>query len=214
MIRIMIVDDHSLVVAGLSEIILNTKGMEVVAQAHCGMDAVNLARTNRIDVVILDIQLPDLSGLHVTKKLLKIQPHLKILVLTGIMHDIFPVRLLAAGARAYLNKSTDHNTLLRTIRAIHRGEQIIAPEIATRLAFAKVEKKALSPFDKLSNQELEIVMMTVRGMKPNAIAEHLHLSIATVHSYRNAIFKKARVEHDVALTFLAIKEGILDAEKS
>ena len=214
MMRIMLVDDHAVVLAGLSEIVRTAKDMEVVGHANNATEALQCMRTHPADVVLLDIQLPDLSGLYVTHALLQRAPQTKVIILTSAISDFFPVRLFAAGVWGYLHKSTNATEILSAIRSVVIGDRVVAPELATRLALARVEPCTLSEFEVLSDKALEVAMMVVRGIASSEIAKHLHLSVATVHSYRSTIFKKMGVSNDVALAKLALEEGIISANST
>ena len=212
MIRLMIVDDHALIRAGLSAIIENARGIKVVAQASTAAEALQAARTHTIDVLLLDLELQGVSGLYVTRKWPTIQASTKILVLTSTVSTFFPYRLFSAGAHGYLNKSTKPQELCTAIRTLHRGGRVVEETLANRLAFAVMSPETHSAFSVLSDSVLEIVWLTVRGFKLSRIAQMMHLSVASVHGYRHTMFQQLGVRNDVALTRLALKEGIIDPD--
>ena len=209
MIRLMIVDDHALVRAGLNAIIQNDRGIKVVAQASTAAEALQAARTETIDVLLLDLELQGVSGLYVTRKWSTIQASTKILILTSTVSTFFPYRLFSAGDCGYLNKTTKPQELCTAIHTLHQGGRVVEEKLANRLAFAVMNPEPLSAFSVLSDSVLEIAGLTVRGYKPSRIAQMMHLSVATVHVYRHTMFNQLGIRNDIGLTRLAIKEGIL-----
>ncbi|EKD77773.1 MAG: response regulator GacA, partial [uncultured bacterium] len=152
------------------------------------------------------------GGFEATRKLLRVDPDIKVLILTICDNDLYPARLLQAGAAGYITKGASMDEMVRAIRAIYAGQRYISTEIANRLAFRHVTDKEPSPFDLLSERELQVMMMITRGTSVQTIAESLHLSAKTVNSYRYRIFRKLKVTNDVALTLLAIRYGIVESE--
>ncbi len=214
MIKTILIEDHSLVRAGIRQMLKEVKGIQVVGEAGTGNEGVQLVRDLHPHVVILDFKLPDISGLEVTNKLLRIDPDIKILIVSSAINNLFPFRLLEAGAQGYLTKDTSKEELVRAIKAVSVGQRVISPEIASRLALAKVDHKSDAAFHDLSDREMEVMMMVIRGVLVKDIADKLHLSPKTVHSYRSRIFEKLNVKNDVALTLLAIRHGVIGLEEA
>lgn len=212
MIKIILVDDHELVRKGVGHILNNTNGMQVIAEVGNGTDAIKQVRALDPDIVLLDLKLPDISGLEVTEKLLRYNPDIKIIVLSAVKNDLYPFRLLEAGARGYLTKQCSPDELVSAVKTVHAGQRMISPAIAHQLAIAKIEGKSDSKFGKLSNKEMEVMSMVVRGEPVNDIANQLNLSPKTVNSYRYRIFDKLDIQNDVELTLLAIQHGMIDID--
>ena len=212
MINVLLVDDHDLVRAGIRKILDDVSGIKVVGEANSGEEAVKVARKLRPHVVLMDVKMPGIGGFEATRKLVRIDPDMKVLVLTICDNELYPARLLQAGAAGYITKGASMEEMVRAIKAIHAGQRYISSEIANRLAFRHVADKEESLFDLLSERELQVMMMITRGTNVQIIAESLHLSAKTVNSYRYRIFKKLKVKNDVELTLLAIKNGIVDSE--
>lgn len=213
MINVLLVDDHDLVRAGIKKILDDVSGIKVIGEASTGEEAVKAARKSRPNVVVMDVKMPGIGGFEATRKLLRVDPDIKVLVLTIFDNDLYPARLMQAGASGYLTKGASMDEMVRAIRAIHSGQRFISAEIANRLAFRHVSDKDASPFDLLSERELQVMMMITRGTTVQKIAESLCLSTKTVNSYRYRIFSKLKVKNDVELTLLAIKYGVVDSEK-
>ncbi len=191
----------------------NAQGIKVVGEAHSGEDAVKLARELRPDVVLMDLKMEGIGGLEATRKLLRIDPDIKVLVITVCDDDIFPSRLLQAGAAGYLTKGGSSETeMIQAIRAVHSGQRYISPAVAQQLAFKHLTDSDDSPIESLSERELQVMLMIVHGLRPQEISEKLCLSPKTVNSYRYRLFEKLKVKNDVELTLLAIRHGLLNEE--
>ncbi len=212
MIRTLIVDDHNLVRHGIQSMLSGVEGIKVVGEALNGEDAVKIAREVRPDVVLMDLKMPGIGGLEATRKLLRIDPDIKVLVVTVCDDDIFPARLLQAGASGYLTKGAKKEELIQAIRAVHSGQRYISPAIAQQLAFKHLTDADDSPIESLSERELQVMLMIVNGLRPAEISEKLCLSPKTVNSYRYRLFDKLKVKNDVELTLLAIRHGLMDSQ--
>lgn len=208
----MLVDDHDLVRAGIKRILDDVSGIKVVGEAHSGEDAVKLVRELQPNVVLMDVKMPGIGGFEATRKLLRINPDIKVLVLTICDNDLYPARLLQAGAAGYLTKGASMKEMVQAIRAVNSGQRYISPDIASRLAFRHVSDADVSAFEQLSERELQVMMMITKGVNAQLIADKLCLSAKTVNSYRYRIFKKLNVKNDVELTLLAIRHGLVDSE--
>lgn len=214
MINVMIVDDHNLVRAGISVMLTGINGIKVVAEANSGEQAVTRAKEKNPDVILMDLKMPGIGGLEATRKLLRLLPDVKILIVTVCEDDLFPSRLLQAGAVGYLTKGAELDEMIRAIRAVHAGQRYISPEIARQLALKHLDDSGKTPFETLSERELQVFIMITKGAKVQDIAEKLCLSPKTVNSYRYRIFDKLSVQNDVELTHLAIRHGMLDIQEN
>jgi len=209
LIKLILIDDHTLVRTGMRHMLEEVSDIHVLGEASTGEEGIRLARRLQPDVIILDFRLPDLTGLEVTQKLIQSNADFKILIVSAAMNDLFPFRLLEAGARGYLTKDTQKEELVDAVKLIHSGQRIINPKIASRLALAKIDYKTDSAFGLLSEQEMEVMKMLIRSVSIKDIGEHLNISTKTVHSYRSRIFKKLNVKSDIGLALLAIRHGLI-----
>lgn len=212
MIKVLLIDDHSLVRSGIRQMLEDIPEINIIGEAQNGFEGIQLTRELKPNVVILDFKLPDITGLEATSRLVRNAPEVKVLVVTAAINDLFPFRILEAGACGYLTKSCSKEELVNAIKTVYNGQHIISPEIARRLALAKIDNRLLAEFDRLTDREMEVMIMMIRGVEVNEIALRLFLSIKTVHSYRSRIFEKLNVENEVALTFYAIKKGLITLE--
>ena len=213
MIRVYIVDDHELVRNGVKRLLADASSIKVIGEAGRGEDAVAYVRdeANRMpDVILMDIQMPGIGGMEATRKILHLNPDIKIIALTAYVDEPFPSRLLQAGAAGYLTKDTGADEMIQAIRAVNAGQRYISPGIAQQLALKRFVSGETSPLDVLSERELQVMLMITQGVKVQDISEKLHLSPKTVNSYRYRLFEKLGVTSDVELTHLAIRLGLIE----
>lgn len=209
-IKILIVDDHQLIRKGIASILDEINGLHVIAEASNGEEAIRLAKQHEPDVVLMDIQMPGMGGMEASRKILRTHPDIKILALTVCESDIFPARLLEEGAAGYITKDSTTDEMIRAIKTVAMGQRYISPSIAQKLALKRFASGGVSPFEDLSERELQVMLMITRGRKVQEIAEILHLSPKTVNTYRYRLFEKLGVKSDVELTHLALQHGVIE----
>ncbi len=210
MINVLLVDDHDLVRTGIRRLLEDAGGIKVYAEASSGEDAISEARKRRPDVVMMDVSMPGIGGLEATRKLMQIYPDLPIIIVTVHTDDPFPSSLLKAGASGYLHKGCSVDEIITGIKAVHSGKRYISSDIAQNLALSLLPGNEKSPFESLSQREMQVMIMLVQGNKVQEISEKLCLSPKTVSTYRTRLFEKLRVGNDAELTRLAMHHGILD----
>lgn len=202
MIKILIVDDHPVVRDGLSAIISRRSDMEVVGEAENGTQAVALFRAHQPDVTLLDLQLPELSGVQVITTLRAEFPQARFIVLTTFDGDEDIYRALRAGAQAYLLKGTPREELLDAIRAVHGGQKRIPPDVAAKLA----ERMALP---ELTERELDVLQLIVAGQSNKEIGATLFITEGTVKVHVNSLLGKLGVQDRTQAVTEALKRGIV-----
>ncbi|MGR6839338.1 UvrY/SirA/GacA family response regulator transcription factor [Aliivibrio wodanis] len=212
MIKVFLVDDHELVRTGIRRILEDVRGIKVVGEADSGEDAVKWCRAEQADIVLMDMNMPGIGGLEATKKILRFNPDMKVIVLTIHTENPFPTKVMQAGAAGYLTKGAGPDEMVNAIRMVQSGQRYLSPEIAQQMALSQFTPDSENPFKELSERELQIMMMITKGEKVTDISEQLNLSPKTVNSYRYRLFSKLNISGDVELTHLAIRHGILDAE--
>ena len=212
MIRVLVVDDHDLVRTGITRMLADIDGLQVVGEADSGEAALKLTRELKPDVVLMDVKMPGIGGLEATRKILRIRPDVRIIVLTIHSENPFPTKVMQAGAAGYLTKGAAPDEMIHAIRLVHSGQRYISPEIAQQMALSQFASADENPFKSLSERELQIMMMITKGQKVTDISEQLNLSPKTVNSYRYRLFSKLDINGDVELTHLAIRYGMLDAD--
>lgn len=218
MIRVLVVDDHELVRSGITRMLADNPDIDVIGQSSSGEDAIELVRKDRPDIVLMDIRMPGIGGLEATRRILRIDDTIRVIVVTVCADDPYPARVMQSGASAYITKGADIREMVRAIRMAHSGQRYISPEIAQKMALKQLggdkdEEGELSLFDRLSEREMQIAMMVVDCQKVQSISDKLCLSPKTVNSYRYRIFEKLEISSDVELALMAVRLGLLDAHK-
>lgn len=199
-IRILLVDDHALVRAGLRAVLAAEADIEVVGEAASGEEALRLARALHPDVVLMDLQMPGMSGLAATEHLVR-SGLSRVVVVTALGDAPFPRRVLELGALGFVVKAGPAEELLAAVRAAARGRRFLARAVAEQLALAALDGHR-SPLEKLSRRELEVASKLAEGLGQTEIARQLHLSVKTVQTYKARVFEKLAVDSVVALARL------------
>jgi DNA-binding NarL/FixJ family response regulator len=215
-IRVLIADDHTLFRDGLRALLASIPDIEVVGQAASGNEALRLAVELQPDVILMDIQMPDLNGIEATRQILRTSPHIGIIVLTMFQDDDSVFAVMRAGARGYVLKGADQAVLLRAVRAVSNGESLFSPEIAARLMqFFAHQEPASRPelFPELTDREREILSFIADGQTNAEIAEKLVISMKTVRNHVSNIFSKLQVA-DRAQAAIRAREGGLGKSAS
>lgn len=213
LINVLLVDDHELVRTGIKRILDDVRGFKVVGEAKTGEEAVQFCRQNHPDIVLMDMNMPGIGGLEATKKICRLCPDVKVIVLTVHCEDPFPSKVMQMGAHGYLTKSAGSNEMVHAIKAVKSGQRYIAPEIAQQIALAQFSGRTdKNPFISLSDRELQIMLIIAKGEKVQSIAEQLNLTSKTVNSYRYRMFEKLNIGGDVELTHLAIRHKMIDID--
>jgi two-component system invasion response regulator UvrY len=210
MINVLLVDDHDLVRTGIRRLLDDVSGIQVYEEAKDGESAIQAVRKKRPDVILMDVSMPGIGGLEATRKIKQIDDSLPIIILTVHTDDPFPTSLLKAGASGYLHKSCSIDEIVSAIKEVHAGRRYISTEIAQNLALSLLPGNEGSPFDNLSQREMQVMFMLVQGNKVQDISEKLCLSPKTVSTYRYRLFDKLSVRNDAELTRLAMRYGMLD----
>lgn len=214
MIKVLVVDDHDLVRSGIVRLLSDANGIDVIAEANCGEDAIKISRDLEPDVVLMDINMPGIGGLEATRKLVRANPDIKVIAVTACDDGPFAARLMQAGAAGFMGKGAEVDEMVRAILKVRSGQRYISPDIAQRMALKPFQEGSDSPFDVLSEREMQTTLMIVGCHKVQEISDKLCVSPKTVNSYRYRIFEKLGIDGDVELTILAMKHGILDTQVS
>lgn len=210
MIKVLIVDDHALVRMGIRRLLEDLPDVEVVADAESGEQALSLVKSHKPDVVLLDMKMPGIDGWEVTRRLKKSNPQVKVIAVTAVYAEPLPTRVLQLGAMGYLTKESGAEEMAAAIRKVARGEKYLSAEIAQKMAINSLEATQESPFDLLSEREMQVMLMITSGMTVQDIADRLFLSSKTINGYRYRMFEKLGIKNDVELTFLAMKHRVIE----
>jgi two-component system, NarL family, invasion response regulator UvrY len=214
LIKILLVDDHDLVRMGMSRMLNDVEGFSVVGTADCGEVALRLVRELNPDVVLMDVKMPGIGGVEATKRIKSTNSDIQIIAVTSCEDDLYPSKLMRAGASAYLTKRATPEEMIEAVNKVAEGKTYMSSEIAQQLALksSTAIKGDDSPFQMLSDRELQVAMMTMQGKKPNEIAEVLNVSAKTINSFRYRIFEKFKISSDVELVLFAVKHKVFDID--
>ncbi|MCY4045550.1 MAG: UvrY/SirA/GacA family response regulator transcription factor [Cellvibrionales bacterium] len=208
-IRVVVADDHDLVRLGLVRMLEDVEGVKVVGEAASGEEAIRLCKQLSPNVVLMDVKMPGIGGLEATRKLVQQVEHVAVVAVSALSDQVYSSKLLKAGALGYVTKDAELFEMVSAIKHAAHGKRYLSPNIAQQMALSTLDPDS-SPFDQLSERELQVAMMVINCEKVGVISEKLCLSAKTVNSYRYRIFEKLDVESDVELTRLAIRHGLLD----
>ena len=209
-IRVFIADDHAIVREGLKQILADTKDIIVAGEAENGHDAIKLFRGSKCQVLLLDISLPDRSGIEVLKQIKKEKPELAVLMLSMHREDQYAIRSLKAGAAGYLTKQSAPRELVTAIRLVAGGQKYVSAALAQKLASSIGEDHESAAHEGLSDREYQTLVMIASGKAVGAIAEELKLSVKTVSEYRARLLVKMKLKNSAELTHYAIRNQLVD----
>ena len=207
MIRVLVADDHPVVRDGLRALFDQLPDVQLVAEAATGREAIRGAVTERPDVVIMDLGMPDVDGFAATVEIGKVAPAVAVLVLTMTDDDRTLSRAVQAGAMGYLLKGATKEEILRAVTAVASGEAIFGPSIARRLQ-AQLSTSYREPFPELTPREREVLRWLATGQSNSAIAEQLGLSVKTVNNLTSSVLSKLRVTSRTEAALLARDQGL------
>ena len=202
-IRILIVDDHPLLREGIAALVGGQTDMTLVAECSNGREAVRAFRTHRPDVTLMDLQMPEMSGLDAIGAIRGEFPDARIMVLTTYSGDVQVVRALQAGARAYLLKDQVHKELLDTIRAVHAGKKMVSPEASYELAEHATD-------DALTKAEIDVLRLIAGGNANKQIADQLSITEETVKGRVRNILSKLGANDRTHAAMIGLKRGIIE----
>jgi DNA-binding NarL/FixJ family response regulator len=210
-IKVLIVDDHSLFRDGLRAMIQVSPEIMLIGEAGSGEEAIKLAIELQPDVILMDIQMPGINGIEATRQIVKMSPHIAILVVTMLEDDSSVFASMRAGARGYLLKGAKHTDLLRAIKVVTDGEAIFSPGIAVKLMEFFNQMQPIVPvqvFPELSDREREVLQLISHGLKNAEIAERLFLSPKTVRNHVSNILSKLQVVDRTEAALRAKQAGL------
>ena len=210
MIDILIVDDHLIVREGIRRIIDETAGMNVVAEASSGTEALELVWKNKYNLILLDISMPGQNGLQTLKQIKKNDKDIPVLMLSMHSEEQYAMRSMKAGASGYMTKETASSQLVKAIRKINDGRKFITQEVAELLATDLYHEQDKEPHEYLSDREFEVLKMISKGDSIKTIAKNLSISPKTVSTYRSRILEKLDLETNSDLIHYAIDYKIED----
>jgi DNA-binding NarL/FixJ family response regulator len=210
-IRVLIADDHQLFRDGLKALLLSAPDTEVLGEAATGKEAIQLAAESQPDVILMDLQMPDMDGIEATRHIVRTNPHINVLMVTMFEDDSSVFAAMRAGARGYVLKGAKHDEMLRAIRAVSSGEAIFSPTIAARLMSFFAASRSVIPeeaFPDLTDREREVLNLIARGDSNADIAQALTISVKTVRNHVSNIFSKLQVADRAQAAIRAREAGL------
>ena len=210
MIRALLADDHAVVRQGLKQILGDTPEMVVAGEATTGQEVLDKVRAEPWDVVVLDISMPDRSGLDVLKQLRSERPKLPVLVLSMHSEDQYAMRVLKAGASGYLTKDSAPDELVKAIRKVVSGGRYVSSFLAEKLAFEIGADSSRLPHETLSDREFQVLRLIAAGKSVTEIAAELYLSVKTVSTYRARMLEKMSLGTNAELMHYAMQNHLID----
>lgn len=215
-IRILLADDHTIVRQGLARLLEEQPDMEIVGEATNGRVVVDKVLELKPDIIIMDIAMPLLNGIEAAKKVRKIMPECKIIILSMYSHEHYIHQLLETGISGYLLKDSSGQEIIKAIRAAMKNKTIMSPSISQKVedAYLAPQKKSTREkrYESLSNREREVFQMIAEGFSTKKIADSLYISVSTVKTHRAKIMEKLGLKSPVQLGRFAIKLGLVDPD--
>ncbi|MFZ6849347.1 response regulator [Undibacterium sp. RuRC25W] len=209
-IKLMVVDDHTVVREGIRSIVGATTDIAVVAEATSGIEAIRQSRQHDYKVMLLDIALSDKNGIEVLKQIKAEKPDVQILMFSMYREDQYAIRSLKAGASGYLSKQCSKEEIIAAIRQVAGGLKYISPQLAQELANNLNQEHEDELHKTLSDREFQTLTMIASGKSVSDIAKDLSLSVKTISEYRSRILLKMKLRHNAELTHYAIKNQLVD----
>ena len=210
MINVLLTDDHELVRTGIRRLLEDSKQVEIVGEADCGEDSLQLAQSLKPDVILMDVNMPGIGGVEACRRILQRNPKQKIIVLTVHNEQTFPKRLLEIGAKGYLTKECGVDEMIKAIKQVNSGGSYIASSIAQQLALSLLPGNDVNPIDRLSRREFQVMLMISQGLTNLEISDKLCLSPKTISTYRLRVLEKLDAHNEVDLIKIAVEQGMVE----
>ena len=210
-ITVMLAEDHAIVRQGLRRILDEARGIEVVDEAANGVEALKKLRKDKLDVVLLDISMPEKNGLDTLKQIVDGSSGAKVLILSMYPEDQYAVRLMKAGASGYMTKDAAPDQLIEAIRNVVAGKKHISSSLAELLLNECGINSAKMSHELLSNREYQVLRLLGSGKKVSEVAEAMSLSVKTVSTYRTHVLEKMKLKNNAELTFYVMEKWLRDS---
>jgi NarL family two-component system response regulator LiaR len=207
-IRILVVDDHSIVREGLCAMLESKPGIRVIGDAADGEEAIQKAQALRPDVILMDLKMPNKDGISAIYDIIELQPEARILVLSSFSEEDQIVESLHAGARGYILKDAKPDELIQAIYKVHAGEAPLNPLVARRLILNMNPRRKPRLATKMTRRELEVLDLVVKGLSNEEIGKQLNISSRTVSTHVSNMIQKVHVENRTQLAMMALRQGV------
>jgi len=212
-IKVLLADDHTIVREGVSALLEISPGIEIVGEAGNGNEAMEIARREPVDLILMDLDMPVMGGLEATRNICREFPEIKVLILTQYDHKEHVLSILEAGAHGFLNKSAASTELISAIRAVYRGDSYLSPSATKHLVESyqrdTEQKKGSDPYEQLTEREKEVLRLLAEGHTARKVAEILVISPKTVDSHRSRLMTKLALKNRAELIKYALRKKII-----
>jgi DNA-binding NarL/FixJ family response regulator len=213
--NILIADDHTMFVDGIESILLAEDDMQTIGRCYDGKSVMSMLAEKDVDVLLLDINLPEMNGMEVCKEALKIKPKLKILAISMFNEESFVSEILYNGAKGYILKNTGREELLKAIRTVNKNESYFSKEVTETIMKGLMNKrnagsKNHTNFPKISRREKEVLKLIIEEFTTQEIADQLFISLKTVESHRSNLLSKLNVRNTAGLVRTTIENNLLE----
>jgi len=209
MIRVVVVDDHAILRAGLRQYLQEQVDLRVTGEASNGREALDLLRQGELDVMVMDLSMPEHGGVDALAAIKARAPDLPVLILSSFPETHYATTLLRQGASGYLNKECDPEEIVKAIRTVARGRKYITPAVAELLADGLAGAQDKLPHELLSEREFQVFLRLAQGEAVSVVADNMSLSVKTVSTYRTRVMEKLKLASNSDLTYYALKNGLI-----
>lgn len=214
-IKILIADDHTMFVDGIDSIMNGVDDISVVGRCYDGKSILDFVKQNEVDIVLLDVNLPDMSGIDVCSEILNEKPQTKILAISMFNEESFVSEILNNGAKGYILKNTGREELLRAIRTVNKGETYFSDEVTQTIMKGlmkkrKASKKSSDFYPKISRREKEVLKLIIDEHTTQEIADKLFISLKTVESHRSSLLAKVNARNSAGLVRIALENNLIE----
>jgi two-component system invasion response regulator UvrY len=204
-VKVLVVDDHELVRLGMRRLLEDNPMIELIHESSSGEVALEMAVATNYDLILMDINLPGISGLEAAEQLLTLAPKSRVIMVTGRLEGSLIRQILNAGVRGYISKGSSADEMEKAMRKVMEGEQYLSPDVAQRFAIDAIRGDDSDPFERLTTRESEIINLLLQGQRNRKISTDLHISEKTVSTHRTRAFEKLRITTTPDLVRLAIR---------
>lgn len=217
-ISVFLVDDHEIIRDGIKSLIGSYENINVIGEASSGKEAISQLKNLSVDVVLMDIQMPEMNGIETAEKLLKLKPKLKIVALSMHNEEAYILKMLKIGAMGYLLKESGRDELIRGIETVYKKQKYLSNMVSMKLINSFLDDKLTSKIDEgkkevsldmFTDREIEVLKLLTAGFTSQQISDQLSISRRTVDTHRRNLFQKARVKNSVGLVNYAFKHGLV-----
>lgn len=214
MIKVLLIDDHEMVRLGVSSYLMVQPDIEVIGEASNGLEGYNLATELKPDIILMDLVMDVMDGIESTKRIMAEWPEAKIIIVTSFLDDEKVYPAIEAGAKSYILKTSSAEEIANAIRETFKGEEVMGPEVTSKLIEGEAEKNKPKLHDELTNRESEVLQCVAKGYSNQEIADELFISLKTVKTHVSNILSKLQVSDRTQATIYAYQHDLIDEQES